>query len=100
MSEVEAIKEPAYIKDCKDRQRKRDIEKWLELYPELDRNMINLVLDQNETWEQQYGSDYDAESLISQFLIEDQEKHAEQPDGGAGSAAPADSAGGEQRGQA
>lgn len=96
MSEVEAMQEPAYVKDFKQRQRKKDIERWLEHYPELDRNMIDHVLTMNEVWAQKYGEDYDAESLFAQFLSEDQEKHAEQPNGEPGSGKEADPTGGEQ----
>lgn len=75
-SEPETIEEPEYVRDAKRRKRAKEIDHWLELYPEADRNMVDMVLTMNEQWEQQYGPDYSAEELVTKFIAEDKEAGA------------------------
>lgn len=100
MTTIEEIEEPDYVRDAKQRERNTAIEKWLVLYPELDRAMIDMAITMDEVWRKQYGEDYDAATIIDQFLEEEKKRDAAGTDGPAGSVQAEDPAGGEQRGPA
>lgn len=98
MKDVEAIAKPDYVVTAERRERDKQVAKWLELYPELDRNLIDHVLTMDDHWRREHGDDYSAEELLTQFMEEEQKHKEDASDGEPGSGEAADPPGDQQRG--